>query len=245
MDTNIKFIKFFSIASVITFIICYILYLFPFEKSWLSTSFLTSIFSGIFASFLVVLITELKKYFVNKKAAENQIYWTCLHMYTELVAEIQLIDTFLDDTNAIVPEKVLSNRMPNIQYFINQLHCTNYVTINKHNKFFLQFQNFETSNIYRIQNYVNNSFSLDIAIKKEKIFYLQNGSHQNPTAQNSLVNEALKNIKVEANTCKTITNDFLDIITSFFPKQFDWKANKEEIDKMGTYSENKNVKNFL
>ena len=71
MKTNIKFIKFFSITSIVAFIACYITSLVAFEEPWLNSNFLFSIFSGVFASFIVVLITEIKKYFDNKSMAEN------------------------------------------------------------------------------------------------------------------------------------------------------------------------------
>ena len=63
MKTNKKFIKFFSVASGITFAACYLTSLIEFEKAWINSNFLFSVSSGVFASFIVVLVTEIKKYF--------------------------------------------------------------------------------------------------------------------------------------------------------------------------------------
>lgn len=94
LKTNIKFIKFFSITSVVAFIACYITSLVTFEEPWLNSNFLFSIFSGVFASFIVVLITEIKKYFDNKSMAENCIYDNCVGLYTELTGQIKQLNMY-------------------------------------------------------------------------------------------------------------------------------------------------------
>ena len=93
MKENLKFIKFFSITSVIAFVCCYITDLVTFNSSWVNSSFLFSIFSGVFASFIVVLITEFKKYFDSKHMAENYMYANCVGLYTELTVQIKQLES--------------------------------------------------------------------------------------------------------------------------------------------------------
>ncbi|MBD5499333.1 MAG: hypothetical protein HDR11_16555 [Lachnospiraceae bacterium] len=94
MKANIKFIKIFSITSGVALVACYIASLFTFEKLWVNSNFLFSVFSGVFASFIVVLIIEIKKYFDNKSMAENCIYGNCVELYTELTGQIKQLDMY-------------------------------------------------------------------------------------------------------------------------------------------------------
>ena len=85
METSVKIIKFTTVMSGIFMILTYgvslnVAYLW-FDIEWLSNNFLLTIFGGIFASMLVVLICEVHKYLLLKREAENQIfYYAHLHI---------------------------------------------------------------------------------------------------------------------------------------------------------------------
>lgn len=131
MKTNIKFIKFFSITSVVAFIAFYITSLVTFEKPWLNSDFLFSVFSGIFASFIVVLITEIKKYFDNKSMAEDCIYDNCVGLYRELTVQIKQLNMYLENKAEQFPGAILDHRMPSLSSFNNTLRLIDYTTMRK------------------------------------------------------------------------------------------------------------------
>lgn len=81
MSTNLKIIKFTAIVSGISFLATFVIRLNIsygcFDIKWLSNEFLLTIFGGVFASTLVVLICEIHKYLLNKTQAENVMYKQC------------------------------------------------------------------------------------------------------------------------------------------------------------------------
>lgn len=95
MSTNLKIIKFTAIVSGVsflaTFVICLNISYGRFDIKWLSNEFLLTIFGGVFASTLVVLICETHKYFLNKTQAENAMYNCC----TEMLASFLSLKTML------------------------------------------------------------------------------------------------------------------------------------------------------
>ena len=75
MSSNLKTMKLTAILSggflIVTFIICLNKSYEWFSIKWLSNDFLLTVFGGLFASTLVVLICEWQKYFFNKRSVED------------------------------------------------------------------------------------------------------------------------------------------------------------------------------
>ena len=79
MKNILSSIKFLSLLCTITLAVTYVISLFDnwFRLKWLPNSLLLALSSGIFASSLVVWLTEVKKYSDTKKCAEDSIYGYC------------------------------------------------------------------------------------------------------------------------------------------------------------------------
>lgn len=79
MKNILSSIKFLSLLCTITLAVTYVISLFDnwFRLKWLPNSLLLALSSGIFASSLVVWLTEVKKYCDTKKCAEDSIYGYC------------------------------------------------------------------------------------------------------------------------------------------------------------------------
>lgn len=231
METNIKFIKFFSIASGITFIICYITSVITFEEPWLNNNFLFSIFSGIFASFIVVLITEIKKYFDNKNIAENYIYNNCVVLYTELSLQIKQMDMYLKNKEELLPENILDNRMPVILSHNSALSSIDYTLIKKSNVFFRRFKTFIQQDVFKISEYIIACNDLHLAMNQVKMNYVsERKSSCNPRTADDLVNLVLRKIKAQAEARAVALDSFLCTMSSCFPNRFEWEKDKTVID---------------
>ena len=202
MKTNIKFIKFFSITSIVAFIACYITSLVAFEEPWLNSNFLFSIFSGVFASFIVVLITEIKKYFDNKSMAENCIYGNCVGLYTELTVQIKQLNMYLENKTELFPGAILEHRMPSLSSFNNTLRLIDYTTIRKKNALFHRFTSFVQQEVPKVEHHIGNCSNLQIAVNQTQINHLKQGvMTYSPTTADPLVNIAVQKIKVLRPSC--------------------------------------------
>lgn len=233
MKTNIKFIKFFSITSGVAFIACYIASLVTFEKPWINSNFLFSVFSGVFASFIVVLITEIKKYFDNKSMAENCIYGNCVGLYTELTVQIKQLDMYLKNKEELLPGAILEHRMPSLASYNNALRLIEYSTMRKKNALFHRFTIFVQQEVPKVEQHIGNCNNLQIAVNQTQINYLKQGiSNYNPTSADSLVNIAAQKIKASAEARRVAIDGFLQTLVSFYPNRFSWEKEKVSINQV-------------
>lgn len=233
MKTNIKFIKFFSITSGIAFVACYIASLITFEKKWINSNFLFSVFSGVFASFIVVLITEIKKYFDNKSMAENCIYGNCVGLYTELTGQIKQLDMYLKNKEELLPGAILEHRMPSLASYNNGLRIVDYTTMRKENALFHRFIIFVQQEVPKVEQHLVTCTNLQIAVNQTQINYLKQGiSGYNPTSADPLVNIAVQKIKASAEAQRVAIDGFLQTLVSFYPNRFNWENEKASINQV-------------
>lgn len=233
MKINIKFIKFFSITSGIAFVACYIVSLITFEKTWINSNFLFSVFSGVFASFIVVLITEIKKYFDNKSIAENCIYGNCVGVYTELTFQIKQLDMYLKNKEEIFPGTILENRMSFLASYNNALRLIDYTTMRKKNVLFHRFINFVQQEVPKVEQHIGNCCNLQIAVNQTQINHLKQGIlGYNPTTADPMVNMASQKIKFSAEARRVAIDEFLQTMASFYPNRFNWDNEKASINRI-------------
>ena len=233
MKENLKFIKFFSITSVIAFICCYIANLVTFDSTWANSGFLFSIFSGVFASFVVVLITEIKKYFDSKHMAENCIYANCAGLYTELTVQIKQLDMYIKNKEELFPGAILEKRMPALASYNNALRFIDYTTMRKNTTLSLRFSAFIQEEIPNIDRHIGNCNNLPIAVAQTQVNQLKQGiSGYNPTAADPLVNTAAQKIKASAEARRVAVDGFLQTLVSLYPNRFNWDREKEAINQV-------------
>ena len=233
MKENLKFIKFFSITAVIAFICCYITNLVTFDSTWVNSGFLFSIFSGVFASFVVVLITEIKKYFDSKHMAENCIYANCAGLYTELTVQIKQLDMYIKNKAELFPGAILEKRMPALASYNNALRFIDYTTMRKNATLSLRFSTFIQQEIPNIDRHIGNCNNLPIAVAQTQVNQLKQGiSGYNPTAADPLVNTAAQKIKASAEARRVAVDGFLQTLVSLYPNRFNWDREKEAINQV-------------
>lgn len=219
--------------SGIAFTACYIASLITFEKTWINSNFLFSVFSGVFASFVVVLITEIKKYFDNKSTAENCIYGNCVGLYTELTVQIKQLDMYLKNKKELLPGAILEHRMPSLSSYNNALRLIDYTTMRKKNALFYHFIAFVQQETPKVEQHVGNCSNLHIAVNQTQINYLKQGiSGYNPTSADPLVNIAAQKIKASAETQRVAIDGFLQTLVSFYPNRFNWDNEKASINQI-------------
>ena len=124
MSSNLKTMKLTAILSggflIVTFIICLNKSYEWFSIKWLSNDFLLTVFGGLFASTLVVLICEWQKYFFNKRSVEDFLWNNTINLYAkvlimknsvdkELSAPVHRINLSMLEECSNIAENILSN----------------------------------------------------------------------------------------------------------------------------------------
>ena len=123
MSTNIKTILLTTTFSIIFALLTYLVALNKafiwFELKQLSNDFLLAIFSGVFASMIVVLICEIQKYFINKSEAENRLYCHTTEMLAIFISNRNNLLKLKRHSNAIINEGLLVEFQNQIRQQIN------------------------------------------------------------------------------------------------------------------------------
>lgn len=90
MRIQVKVIRFTLLMSIVFAAIAYLVTLnieigfLALSVPWLSNNFVLTVCGGAFSSMLVVLIGEVQKYFLNKKAAEEFLFSHTAYVYGQL-----------------------------------------------------------------------------------------------------------------------------------------------------------------
>ena len=248
MSENINFIRFFSWATCIFLILTYVFSLVSFSWEWLNSNFLVVAFGGLFASFGVMLLAEIKKYHVNKHAVEDKLYYTLLSLYNELTVESKNADAYLNNPNTAVPENLFSFRAPAINAILYSLKCTDYSPI-KRNVIFDKWSSYRENEFPVMDNHVNAcNTRLTIAIIDERLNALDRQiMSYHPSASDKYVGITLRKMKADADERLKAIETMLAAISSLDNKRYNWQKEKDLIQsiKIGLPSENQELNKFF
>lgn len=248
MSTNLKVIKYTAIVSacffVATFAICLNISYEWFNIKWLSNDFLLAIFSGVFASTLVVLICEIQKYFLNKTQAENSLYNCCTEMIARFMSSKTMLTELLKDKNRLVTEQLLEELCQHVGYQMNVYFSVDYTTYCKKQALFVARTNFNKFLIDTVQKTLSDCTYLDIVVNKSKIKNLQNGIPESQvTSSDKELCDVINALIKEFETC-------IDTIVSFTEKiDYSGRFNFKERFKTAKATQNdckqENIEGFI
>lgn len=187
----------------------------------------------MFASFIVVLITEIKKYFDNKYMAETYIYANCVGLYTELTVQIKQLDMYIKNKAELFPAGILEKRIPALSSYNNALRVIDYTTMKKRTMLSLRFAAFIQQEVPNVDRHIGNCNNLQIAVAQTQINYLKQGvSGYTPTTADPLVNTAVQKIKASAEARRVAVDGFLQTMESLYPNRFNWNKERDAINQV-------------
>ena len=231
MSENKKFISFFTWVTAIFLVLTYVFSIQEFSHPFMNNGFLETIFGGLFASFGVMLLAEIKKYWINKKTSEDIMYITLLNLYIELVMETKYADLYVNHPNVEVPSNVFSTRSPVIYNSVNTLRGIDYTPYIKNcilccwNK----YRSGEFPAFDKHINWCNNN--LLIAINQEKMKALRSGKGAyNPIASDHDVNITIRKIKSDAMERIKAIELFITTLVSIYPDRYNWERDRKSVD---------------
>ena len=108
-----------------------------FECNWLTNEFLFVIFSGAFASSLVVLISEIFGYRQLKKAMENELYSHLSYLYVAAKVAKNTMTAVIENTGIHVVPDMLDQQQYQISSALNCIFNLDYSTFCKKQELFV------------------------------------------------------------------------------------------------------------
>lgn len=248
MTENKKFIVFFSIASAICLILTYLFSIIEVSADLINDDFLVVAFGGLFGSFGVMLLSEIKKYCLNKRAAEDVLYYTLLQLYSELIVEIKNTDVYLEHKESPVPGNLYSGRVPVIRGLLYSLQRLDYEPFLK-NALKNLWEPFRQNELHELDNHVIMCNSkLFLAINHEQIKALDTGKmHYHPTACDHDVDVTLRKMKMHASDRAKAIDDIKKAVSIIGKNRFHWQEDKKRVDSLyiGLPTENPELLSFF
>lgn len=248
MSTNLKIIKFTAIFSsiffIITFSVCLNISYEWFEIKWLSNNFLLTIFSGIFASMLVVLVCEIQQYFLNKRKAEDQLYDCFTEILARFISSNTMLSKIEEDSDQILSENLLETLRKHVERQINIYFKIDYTTHSKKNKLFLQRPNFAHFLTNTVQSTIHDCVYLDLAINEAKIKNIkENRSIHEVTSNDENVLKVVQQLKKEFQLCIDQLIIFIKAID--YSKRFNFEKRFLKFQQSPKPSANDSVEDFI
>lgn len=247
MSQNKKFIAFFSVMTACFLLLTYIFSIINFKCDYMNNNFLVVAFGGLFGSFGVTLLAEIKKYFVNKRDSEINLYSTFLALYSELVVEVKNAEYYLSEP-IVIPGNLFSGRSSYIQSYANMLQTIDYSTFCE-NSFSISWKNYRDKEISALNNHVILCQSrLSLAINNEKLLMLEKGKmNYTPRSDDKYVNITLRKMIIDAKGRIGAIERIMDALDKTYPNKYKWNLQKDRINNItvGNPLENKEIKDFF
>lgn len=143
---------------------------------WISNNFVLTVCGGIVASFLVVLLSEIQKYFSAKISSESYLFYHATYLYSALFLMQQNILEYTKNTDEVIPENLLEMRTQMAQSELFALQNMEYVTFRDKSPLAIAHHNFCTETAAKVKSVSDSSINLRIAIniaKTDNLKYYQ------------------------------------------------------------------------
>lgn len=180
MRESIKVIKCCSLISVVFLALTYAVtvnsetHFIRFDSVWLSNDFFTTLFGGVFASMLVVVLCEIQKYTSSKANAEHYLFYQSLYLYQALMQMKTIIEDYLSHCEWHLPENLFDESVRMIQCELNALQVTDYATFkHKDNSLMVEHGRFRIETIPKIQPLLQSNIRLRLSIYETEMEFLK------------------------------------------------------------------------
>lgn len=212
----------------------------------ISNSFLFNVFSGIFASTLVVLICDLHKYFDTKKRVENLLYMQFAFLYGQLVLIRNNIGRSLHNPSEPLVHKLLQFSTSNAATFLNNIKGIEYCTYGGKSSVEQNLQSFINDGAVKLEGFLINCGILDIAIHEDAITYMQYGN-PNPviTSASEKSHEVLVILNKQVESYINEVDSILITIDTECNRRFNWVQRRNMMSQNVLHSKFDGVDEFI
>ena len=216
-----------------------------FECNWISNEFLFVIFSGAFASSLVVLISEIFGYRQLKKAMENELYSHAVCLYAAAKVAKNTMTTVIENTKIHVVPNMLDQQQYQISSALNCIFNLDYSTFCKKQELSVELTEFkEKYSLYTAM--IRECVYLQMSINQTQLDELmKNPCFNGPV--NTTYPLVLKTAQILQKHFDTIMSDCEKLLDKVdYSGRFNWKARKEEVSHVNSIDlEDGSLENFF
>lgn len=216
-----------------------------FECNWISNDFLFVIFSGAFASSLVVLISEIFGYKQLKKALENELYSHTVCLYAAAKVAKNTMTTIIENTEIYVVPDMLDQQQYQISSALNCIFNLDYSTFCKKQDLFIELTAFK-GKYSAYMEMIRECVYLRMSINQTQIDELmKNPCFKGPI--NTTYPLVLKTAQILQKHFDTIMSDCEKLLAKVdYSGRFNWKAHKEKVSQVNSIDlEDGSLENFF
>ena len=216
-----------------------------FECNWLTNEFLFVIFSGAFASSLVVLINEIFGYRQLKKALENELYSHTVYLYAAAKVAKNTMTAVIENTEIHVVPDMLDQQQYQISSALNCIFNLDYSTFCKKQELSVELTAFkEKYSSYMAM--IRECAYLRMSINQTQIDELmKNPCFNGPI--NTTYPLVLKTAQILQKHFDTIMDDCEKLLDKVdYSGRFNWKARKDKVSQVNSIDlEDGTLENFF
>lgn len=252
MGTIVSSVKNLMVISFVSFLLTYVISLnaeigfINIGSDFISNNFLFTVFGGVFASTLVVLICELHKYFDTKRRMVNMLYMQFAFIYGQLLIIRNNIGRSLQNPNEPLTDKMLQFSISNSLTSLNNIRNIEYCSFRGQSRIERGMYSFMVDGALRLESFLIDCGVLDIAISEDKIWFMQKGI-SNPviTSISQKSHEVLVILNKQVDGCINDIDSMLIEIDKACNDRFKWIERRNAISKNILYSKFAGVDEFI
>lgn len=179
MRESIQMIKWGGAASLLFLILTYIFSVYSkvdfviVSEVWLPKDFFMAVSSGIFASLLVVVFCEIRRYFSLKSEIEKKLFCHNTTLFTALKVLKITIEDYIKHKEWVVPENILDKNIEIIQGEMSYLQTVEYSTFRKNQKSLLTEYELFQKKLLDEQAIIQAGIKLKLCINEIRVEYLK------------------------------------------------------------------------
>lgn len=232
MNESVRVIRWLVSLSIFSLILTYVvsvnseLGLLCLNSPYISNNFVFSIFGGVFASIVVMLACEIRKYIDLKINIRNMIYSQFAFMYGQLRITYDNINFYLDTPSEIVPSNLFHFSIENIKNSINNLNNLDYTLLYRKDKISNVIEDFKLNKQQILNEYLTDCINFDIALRTDSI----NNKSARVTSASPKTKVVLQILKASEKTMMEYIDNYLQSIDSQCKNKYEWNNTKNDID---------------
>lgn len=237
MNESVKIIKWLILLSAFSLILTYtisvnselgLLYI---DSPYVSNNFAFSICGGIFASVVVMLACEIRKYLDLKKNVRNMTYVQFAFMYGQLRMIYDNICFYQNMPKEIMPSSLLRFSTENIKNSINNIISLDYILLVRKDKISNVIEDFKSNGQQILNEYLTDCLNLEIALKTDAITNLENKNSSTVTSASPKTKVVLQILKISVKPIMDYVDNNLQNIDAQCKYKFGWNNIRNNIDR--------------
>lgn len=237
MNESVRIIKWLILLSAFSLILTYAISvnseieLLCLNSPYISNNFAFSICGGIFASVIVMLACEIRKYIDLKKNVRNVMYAQFCFIYGQLRIIYDNICFYQNMPKENVPSNLLRFPIDNIKNSINYIMGLDYTLLVRKDKISNVIEDFKSKDQQILNEYLIDCLNLEIALKTDAITNLENKNSSTVTSASPKTKVVLQILKISVKPIMDYVDNNLQNIDAQCKYKFGWNNIRNNIDR--------------